>query len=92
MDALQRKQENRRISIAGAGCAGLALLLAFLIARCGSLKHAVLPGAYAGASLLAEEVGGYILVALAAFMAGAAIVVAIRARRRNRIRGNDQKD
>ncbi len=82
MNVLQRKQENRRISLAGGGCAVLGAAVVALIARFGGLRHSVLPAEYAGASLLTDEVGGYVLVALAAFMAGAAVTVIIRARRR----------
>lgn len=92
MNVLQRKQENRRISYAGGGCAVLGAAVVALIARFGGARHAVLPAEYAGASLLTEEaagksqfpaeIGGYVLIALAAFMAGAAVTVFIRARRR----------
>ncbi len=92
MDVLQRKQENRRISFAGGGCAVLGAVTIALIARFGGTMHAALPAEFAGASLLAEEtagkskfpaeIGGYVLIALAAFMAGAAVTVFIRARRR----------
>ena len=82
MAVLERQQEKRRITTAGAGCAVLGFAVLFLIARFGGTKHAVLPAEYSGASLLADDIGGYILVALAAFMAGAAITALIRARRR----------
>ena len=81
MAVLQQKQERKQIAIAGGGCAVLGGAVIILIARFGGLQHTVLPAEYSGASLLAgDNVGGYILVALAAFMAGAAITALIRAK------------
>ena len=82
MAVLRQKQEKRQITTASAGCAVLGIAVLMLIARFGGTRHAVLPTEYSGASLLADDIGGYILVALAAFMAGAAITALIRARRR----------
>ncbi len=80
MKELQRRRDNRLIAVAGSSCATLMVALVALIARFGGLRHEVLSSEYAGASLLADDVGGYVLVALAAFMAGAAIVAFLRAR------------
>ena len=73
MTVLQKKQEKRRITAASAGTAVLGISVFLLIARFGGTRHTVLPAEYSGASLLADDIGGYILVALVAFMAGAAI-------------------
>lgn len=91
MNVLQRRQENRRISLAGGGCAVLGAAVAALIARFGGTRHTVLPGEYAGASLLTDEVGGYVLIALAAFMAGAAVTVFIRARKKRQNSRNTEE-
>ena len=79
MNVLQRRQENRRISLAGGGCAVLGAAVAALIARFGGTRHTVLPGEYAGASLLA------------AFMAGAAVTVFIRARKKRQNSRNTEE-
>ena len=84
MHKIQRRQETARISAAGSSCALLFAAVIALIVRFGGMQHKVLPSAYSGASLLADDVGGYILTALIAFMAGAAIVAVIRAKRRKK--------
>ena len=90
MDALERRQEKRRIAVAGSGCAVLAAILLALIADFGGAQHEVLPSAYSGASLLADSAGGYVLVALIAFMAGAVIVAWLRTRRKKK--DNDKQE
>ena len=92
MSELQRRQETRRLTVAGSGCAALLVALVMMIARFGGLQHEVLPSEYSGASLLSDDVGGYILVALAAFMAGAVMVVFIRAGRRKREQDQDKQE
>ena len=92
MKELQRRRDNRRIAFAGSGCAALMIALVAMIARFGGLRHEVLPSEYSGASLLADDVGGYILVALAAFMAGAAIVAFLRARSRKQDKETDKEE
>ena len=92
MKELQRRRDNRRIAVAGSGCAALVIALVALIARFGGLRHEVLSSEYAGASLLADDVGGYVLVALAAFMAGAAIVAFLRARSRKQEKETDKEE
>ncbi len=90
MRELQRRRDNRLIAVAGSSCATLVIALVALIARFGGLRHEVLSSEYAGASLLADDVGGYVLVALAAFMAGAAIVAFLRARKKAQDRESDK--
>ena len=84
MNKIQRRQETARISAAGGSCVLLFAAVIALVVRFGGMQHQVLPSAYSGASLLADDVGGYILTALIAFMAGAAIAAVIRAKRRKK--------
>ena len=82
MKTLQQKREKRKIAVTGGTCAALGALIVGLVARFGGLQHAVIPAEYSGASLVADDIGGYVLVGIGAFMAGAAVTVAIRAMRR----------
>ena len=89
---IRRRQENRRIAIAGSGCTMLFFLLSFLVISRGGVQHQIQSSEYSGASLLADDVGGYVLVALAAFMAGAAIVAVLRTKRRNGRKDNNGEE
>lgn len=81
IDVLQRKRENRRTVTAGLGCLSLTGIMLILIVRFSGTKHKILTVDYSGASLLADDAGGYVLVALVSFMAGAAVALFLRARR-----------
>ena len=73
MAALREKRERRKTAGLGAVCAGLAACLAALIfdgRRMGGTA-----GSYAGAAMLFEDAGGYVLAAVAAFMTGVVITV-----------------
>ena len=83
MAALREKQERRKTLALGAGCAGLCGGLSLLVfggsAACGGTA-----GAYTGATMLFEDAGPYVLLALIAFMAGVIITaLCIRFRRKN---------
>ena len=105
MSELQRRQETRRLTVAGSGCAALLAALVMMIARFGGLEGR-LGRRFRGLrcefpecgirmllhGLLPDDVGGYILVALAAFMAGAVMVVFIRAGRRKREQDQDKQE
>ena len=81
MRTLRRKQSARRLTALGSVCAVLAVVLVFLIAGEGKGHSAALPGLYAGASMLFENAGGYILAAILAFTAGVIITVIILRKR-----------
>ena len=70
----RQKHEKRLTSAIGAACMGLTLCLAVLIFR-DSLNPVGTAGVYSGASILYENAGPYVLVAVAAFMAGVVITV-----------------
>ena len=60
-----------------------------MISSFGGLQHEVKPTGFAGASLLADSAGGYVLAAVIAFMAGVIVMVI----RQSRIReGQAPKD
>ena len=81
MDALRRARERRKTGILGMGSALLALCLLLVIGAAGALHPGGTAGLYSGAVMLFENAGGYVLVAVLAFMAGVVITVALLRRR-----------
>ena len=77
----RRAREQLRTRVLGAGCLGLAACLALMIKRGGAGGTA---GPYSGSMMLFENAGGYVLVAVLAFMAGVAITVLLRERQGRR--------
>ena len=94
MAALREKRERRKTGALGAGCAGLAACLAALIFN--ERRMGGTAGSYAGAAMLFENAGGYVLAAVAAFMTGVVITVLCvrygRKRRGNRDGGKEERD
>ena len=80
MDALGRMRERRKTVLAGAASAALALCLVCLIFDGGAAHGGGAAGLYSGAMLF-ENAGGYVLAAIAAFMAGVVITAAILKKR-----------
>ena len=81
MDALRRARERRKTGILGMGSALLALCLLLVIGAAGAVHPGGTAGLYSGAVMLFENAGGYVLVAVLAFMAGVVITVALLRRR-----------
>ncbi len=81
---------RRRIASAGTASGALAIALAALIGKLGGLTHRPAAEGYAGASMLSEDAGGYVLAAVLAFMLGVVVTMAcIRARRKRADRNHD---
>ena len=82
MEARRRRRERRQLN--GLRVAPLALtacLAALLVGN--GMGHGGAPaGAFTGATMLFENAGGYVLVAVAAFMLG--VVITVVCLRRNR--------
>ena len=74
---LKKAREKAGIRIAGFVSAGLAVCLVIRMQQTESLHHELMSSQNTGSSLLSSSVGGYILVALAAFFAGVIITVLI---------------
>ena len=89
MAALTEKRERQKTAALGAGCAGLALCLCLLIFGEGSV-HGGTAGTYTGATMLFENAGGHVLVAILAFMAGV-IVTALCVRCKGKHEPEEQK-
>ena len=88
-ETLRRKREKVRLALTGGDGAVLTCHLVLMNSDFGGLQHEVLPTEYAGASLLADSAGGYVLAAVVAFMAGV-IVMVVRQSRMKKER--EQKD
>lgn len=86
--ALREKRERRKTAALGAGCAVLAAGLALMVfSPSGGGPPEGAAGAYTGAALLYEHAGGYVLTAVAAFMAGVTVTALCARYRRKRVEG-----
>ena len=84
MNALQERQETleeRKTAALGAGCGVLAVCLLALIISEGRPVSGGTAGLYSGATMLFENAGGYVAIAVAAFMIGVVITVWLLKRR-----------
>ena len=79
METRRRRKERRTTAWLTAGCLGLALCLGTLVFG-GAAHPGGTAGMYSGATMLFEDAGGYVLTALAAFMAGVIITVVLMRR------------
>ena len=77
---LKRKEDRRRLVTAGGASLGLfaVLLGAILSAARGGFAGYGTGGTFAGASLLPEGAGGYVLTAVIAFTAGVIVTAVLR--------------
>ena len=76
MDEKIKKRQMRKTGLWGAASAAFALCLMMLF-QCGGILHT--PGTaalYSGASILYDNAGGYVLVAVVSFAAAVAVTVA----------------
>ena len=77
MEELTRARERRKTGFLGAGSVLLALCLVLVISASGMPHLGGTATMYGGATLLYENAGGYVLVAVLAFMAGAIITAVL---------------
>ena len=83
MDALRRVRERRKTGAIGAASVVLTLCLMLLVFSGGGTHLSGTAGLYSGATMLFEDAGAYVLIALIAFMAGVIVtVVLIRNRKK----------
>ena len=73
MDALRRMRERRKTGVIGAASAVLTICLILLVFTGGGRSAGGTVGLYSGAMMLFEEAGGYVLLAVIAFMVGVVI-------------------
>ena len=81
---LQRGALKRQMAAISVMTAALGCCLFMMILSAGRLSPINTGGSYAGASFLSDNAGGYVLVAVIAFMTGVIITAAIYFYRRNR--------
>ena len=81
MKTRRRMRERRKTGALGAACVVLTLCLFLVIWNGGMLHSGGTAAMYSGALMLFENAGAYILLAIAAFMAGVIVTVVIRSRR-----------
>jgi len=75
----QLKRKKLRMELLGSGLASICTLMLLLIFTAKSGINAVtLSGDYTASSLLSEDAGAYVLVAVLAFFAGVAVTAALR--------------
>lgn len=74
MRGIRRRRERQKTVALGMTCCALTVFLAGLIMNDGAHKGST-AGMYSGATMLFENAGGYVLAAVAAFMAGVVITV-----------------
>ena len=92
MKALRRVKERRRTCAIGAGCSALAACLILTVFTAGGPHSGGIAGMYSGAMMLFDGAGEYVLIALAAFFAGAALTAFILRRLRKTAGQSGQKD
>ena len=83
-EELDRRKAGRTLSALGGLSTGLFALLLAVTLQLSGAAHSTLSGQFSGASLLADSVGGYVLSAVAAFVAGVAVTVFLIRRRMKR--------
>ena len=82
---LRRQRDRRGLMLTGGASAVLAVLLIAVMLRTDKIYQSITGSGFAGASLLSESAGGYVLAAVIAFFAGVIITAVIyRHRKRKR--------
>lgn len=83
-EKLERQREKRLLSLTGGLTAVSALILIVCVMNFGNLSHSLQETSLSGASLLNENVGAYVIVAIAAAVA-ASILTGFCLRRHDRL-------
>lgn len=81
---LKREQDKRRLRILGSMSTAMMVCLVVAIHKVQAWHHGLLAGQNTGSSLLDDSVGGYVLIAVIAFIIGVIITSVII---RHRYRG-----
>lgn len=83
---MRRKRDRMSFALSGTLCTVLLLSLFAVILRYQELSPNVPEKLYTGSSLMSDGAGGYILVALIAFMLGVVITVILKKQQKKRKR------
>lgn len=87
---LKRKRDRDRLAVFGSLSASLMVLLVALIRGLSGTLRPIVGGELAGASMLSEGAGGYVLAAVAAFTAGVLVTAVIYYRRKRKGTGQQE--
>ncbi|MBR6444685.1 MAG: hypothetical protein IKS63_04585 [Firmicutes bacterium] len=74
---LRRHADRTRSKIFGSISAALAVCLVFVVHQIQSAGHGIMAGQNTGSSMLSDSAGGYVLIAVIAFVAGTVITALI---------------
>ena len=78
MDALRRRRERHRTAALSATGVVLAVCLILLVFSGGGVGFPPVSAPYSGSTMLLDNAGGYVLVAMIAFFLGVVVTTAIR--------------
>lgn len=95
MDGRKRMQERRKTGMLRAATAIMTMCLLLVIYGESAARYGGTAGQYSGATMIFENAGAYVLVALLAFMTGAAVSVACihkQRKERKEEKDNEEKD
>ena len=95
MAARERARAHRRVQALRAAAVAVAACLLLVIYGGGVARQGGTAGLYSGATMIFENAGAYVLVALLAFMTGAAVSVACihkQRKERKEEKDNEEKD
>ncbi len=83
-DELKKRRTGIENGILGTVSAILGICLIFVLSQVQCLEHGIRSGQNTGSSLLSDSVGGYVLIAVAAFLIGVIVTVLIYKTRKRR--------
>lgn len=95
MDAKEKRQTRRSIAVLAGFSGVLTVALGALIAEMGGGSHRIAKTRFAGTSMLADGVGGYVLAAVLAFMMGVVVTVfciRVKGRGKRKVAAADRAD
>ena len=88
---LEKKRDRKVLSALGGLSFVLCVCLIAVLAEMNGMGHQAISGRFAGASLLGDQIGGYVLVAVLSFTA-AMIITVICMRRRESTKGTKEQE
>ena len=90
-DLLEKRRNRNALTALGGLSFGLCVCLIVAITVLNGTSHRTISGQFAGASLLGDQIGGYVLVAVLSFTA-AMIITVICMRRRGSTKGTEEQE
>lgn len=90
-DKLKRRQEGRKILMGGGAFSVLMIALTVFVAQVTVRVRGTAESIYAGASMFDVSTGGFVLIAVLAFMTGVVITVTVQ-KYRKKMKGSEQSE